>query len=248
MREIRFVMGMPFTLTLADEHATLESVEKLFTYLTAVDERFSTYKDTSEVSRVNRGECSEAQYSSDLRDVLATAEHAKKETDGYFNVCRPDGRLDPSGVVKGWALQKATELLEADGVTNFMLDGAGDIASAGVSPDGTPWSVGIRNPFNHEEVVKVLYPKGRGVATSGTAIRGAHIYNPLAPDTALTDIVSVTVVAPDVLMADLFATATFAMGKQGITLLEQHPDLEGYAIDKHGTATMTSGFPAYTTP
>jgi len=240
-------MGMPFTLTLADERASPETVEKLFSQLTEIDERFSTYKDTSEVSRCNRGELPEADYSDDLKEVLALAENAKHATDGYFDVRRPDGKLDPSGVVKGWALKKASEFLDEEGVKNFMLDGAGDIASQGVSLDGTPWSVGIRNPFNHEEIVKVLYPKGKGVATSGTAVRGAHIYNPLVPDAPLTDVVSVTVVAEDVLKADLFATAVFAMGTEGISFLEQYEGLEGYAIDKNGTATMTSGFLAYTT-
>ena len=96
--------------------------------------------------------------------------------------------------------------------------------------------------------VKVVYPHGKGVATSGSYIRGAHIYNPHAPKQALEDIVSITVVGPDVLAADLAATAAFAMGKQGMAFIEQLPELEGYAIDRSVVATMTSGFSDYTAP
>lgn len=109
------------------------------------------------------------------------------------------------------------------------------------------WSVGIRNPFKSEEIVKVVYPRGKGVATSGSYVRGSHIYNPLEPDDGLKEVVSITIIGPDVLEADRFATAAFAMGKSGIEFIEKMPELEGYMIDKEGVATFTSGFSAYTT-
>jgi len=105
--------------------------------------------------------------------------------------------------------------------------------------------VGIRNPFKHDEIVKVVKPKGAGIATSGTDVRGQHIFNPHRPHEPIDDIVSITVVAPDVLEADRFATAAFAMGYTGIQFLEALPGFEGYLIDKDGMATMTSGFPAF---
>ena len=84
------------------------------------------------------------------------------------------------------------------------------------------------------------------MATSGSYIRGAHIYNPHAPTAALTDILSITVVGPDVYEADRFATAAFAMGREGINFIERLQGFEGYAIDKSGVATLTSGFEHYT--
>jgi FAD:protein FMN transferase len=105
--------------------------------------------------------------------------------------------------------------------------------------------VGIRNPFAPAEVVKVVYPRGQGIATSGSYIRGAHIYNPHAPTEDIRDIVSLTVIGPDVLEADRFATAAFAMGNKGILFIEKLPGFEAYAIDAKGIATLTSGFEAY---
>jgi thiamine biosynthesis lipoprotein len=116
----------------------------------------------------------------------------------------------------------------------------------GKNTEGGEWSVGIRNPFNIHEVVKVVYPRGRGIATSGSYIRGDHIYNPHKPEEKIKEIVSITVIGPDVLEADRFATAAFAMGKDGIGFIERLEGFEGYAIDAHGIATMTSGFEAYT--
>ena len=137
---------------------------------------------------------------------------------------------------------------QPDASSGGLVNAGGDSASSGVNAKGEAWSVGIRNPFKREEIVKVLYPHGRGVATSGSYIRGAHIYNPHAPEEELRDITSLTVVGPDVLEADRYATAAFAMGRNGIAFIERQPGLEGYAIDANGIATMTSGFAALTTP
>lgn len=246
MRETRDIMGMPITLTLADTDAA--RFEEVFTYFMSVDERFSTYKEGSEISRFNRGGTTVVQISPELAEVFTLAEKTKIETRGYFDITRPDGLIDPSGIVKGWAIQKAADLLVSQGVTAFCIEAGGDIATHGTNLDGTPWSVGIKNPFNSYEIVKVIYPKGAGVATSGSYLRGAHIYNPLNITDPLTEVVSITVIAPDVLEADRYATAAFAMGKSGITFIEGLEGFEGYAIDAHGIATMTSGFMRYATP
>jgi thiamine biosynthesis lipoprotein len=238
-------MGMPITIDLVDPHADAASVDEVFEYLTQIDARFSTYKEESEISRINRGELPEAAYSSEMKEVFALAEAMRKDTNGYFDITRPDGTLDPSGVVKGWALKHAAALLMKRGNTNFMLDGAGDIATEGKNGEGGEWAIGIRNPFVHEEIVKIIHPHGKGVATSGSAVRGAHIYDPHQPEKQLDEVVSVTVLAEDVLAADLYATAAFAMGRAGIDFLNERPGLEGYAIDTDGIAVMTSGFLEY---
>jgi len=113
---------------------------------------------------------------------------------------------------------------------------------SGCNSDDEPWRVGIRNPFDSEEIVKVLSLTDRGVATSGTYVRGQHIYNPLADGQLITDILSLTVIGPDIYEADRFATAAFAMGRDGIHFIESLDDFEGYMIDKDKQATFTTGF------
>ncbi len=240
-------MGMPFTIEIAKSEISPEIFEKAFAFLRQVDERFSTYKEDSEISKINRGEIGEDAYSLEMQEILVLAESTRKATSGFFDVHRADGTIDPSGVVKGWAIKHVGDMLFKYGYEHFMIDGAGDIATYGKSDDGKEWSIGIRSPFNREEIVKVVYPRGKGIATSGSAVRGAHIYNPHAPGIPLNEIVSVSVIASDVLVADLYATAAFAMGREGIGFLERQPSLEGYAIDRNGIATMTSGFSTYTT-
>ena len=237
---------MPISIEIADTSATHDALEKIFAYFTHVDETFSPYKDTSEVMRINRGEIAEKDYSSEMREVLALAEKTKIDTGGFFNIKKPDGSIDPSGVVKGWAIQQAATQLLDRGYKNFYVDAGGDIQSQGKNEKGEEWSVGIRNPFNTKEIVKILYPSGLGVATSGSYIRGQHIYNPHAPKEELHEVVSLTVIGPDVFEADRLATGAFAMGREGIHFIEQLSGFEGYAIDREGIATLTSGFEAYT--
>ncbi len=240
LKETRLLMGMPISVHLQDERATQTDVDLVYDYFRYVDETFSVYRASSEVSRLNRGELSRDEYSDDLRETLALAEVTKRETGGYFDIMR-DGVCDPSGIVKGWAIQRAANLLRERGLANFYVDAGGDIAVAGLL-NGAPWRVGIRNPFDRRQIVKALAITDCGVATSGTAIRGQHIYNPLDPGAPLTDIVSLTVIGPNICDADRFATGAFAMGPAGIRFLEDLPGFEGYMIDAHGMATYTSGF------
>ena len=243
MKQIRLIMGMPITLEVLDASVTQNDLDGVFAYFVSVDEVFSTYKDTSEISRLNRGELLPAQYSEDMQTILALSAQTKEETDGYFDILH-NGIYDPSGIVKGWAIQNAAQLLQAKRLRNFYIDAGGDIQVSG-HKNGNPWRVGIRNPFNRNEYVKVLEVTDQGVATSGTAIRGQHIYDPYHRDTQLLAIASITIIGPNVYDADRFATAAFAMGKKGIHFIEKLAGFEGYMIDIHGIATYTSGFERY---
>lgn len=240
MRETRILMGMPITVDICG--ASVDLIEDVFDYLDRIDRRFSTYKTDSEISAINRGDLPANGWSGEMVEVLALAERTKEETGGYFNMRRRDGSLDPSGIVKGWAIHNAAALLREAGAKDFFIEAGGDIQSAGKNASDMDWSVGIRNPFNHDEIIKVIHPRGRGVATSGTYARGQHIYNPHSFDEPITEIVSLTVVGPDVLEADRFATAAFAMGRDGIYFIEQAAGLEGYVVDIDGRATLTTGF------
>jgi thiamine biosynthesis lipoprotein len=183
-----------------------------------------------------------------MREVLALADQTKRETYGFFNIRKMDGSRDPSGIVKGWAICNAAKIIARNGALDYFIEAGGDIQSSGRNTSGKDWGVGIRDPFNTEQIIKVIYPRDRGVATSGTYIRGQHIYNPHMPDRPIIDIVSLTVIGPDVLEADRIATGAFAMGKAGIFFIEEIPGLEGYVVDSTGRATLTSGFDAHCNP
>lgn len=244
MKQTRILMGMPITLDIADAWVTDEAFDDVFDYFQYVDEKFSTYKDTSEISRFNRGEITLEQASADMRQIFALAEQTRLETEGFFDI-RHNGAVDPSGIVKGWAIYNAAALLREDGFRNFYVDAGGDVEIAGKNHQGQNWRLGIRNPFNIHEVVKVLSLSECGIATSGSYIRGDHVYNPKAPDQRLNEIVSITLIGPNVYEADRFATAAFAMGRSGISFVEALDGFEGYMIDKNGKATFTSGFSQY---
>jgi thiamine biosynthesis lipoprotein len=215
-------------------------LDAVFDFFTDTDRRFSTFIADSELCRLNRGEVGAP--SDEMREILALAEESRKETKGYFDIRRPDGLVDTSGIVKGWAIRGGARLLKQRGHENFAVEIGGDIQTSGTKEDGSDWRVGIRNPFA-DEVVKILYPRGGGVATSGSYAQGAHIYDPHGGTPE--GIVSLTVIAADILKADIAATAAFAMGREGIYFLEKQPGLEGYAIDASGNAKMTSGISRY---
>lgn len=233
-------MGMPASVTIVDKHAQTKDIEAVFALFTAIDERFSTYNPTSEVSRINTGTLSLSQASQETQYIFELCEETKQETNGYFDI-QHEGKLDPSGIVKGYAIHQAARFLRQKGYRNFFVAIAGDMEVAGVKEEGNLWKVGIENPFNRSEIVKVIGVTDKGVATSGTYIRGKHIYNPHTQESA-DAIASITVVAENVYEADRFATAAFAMGLEGIQFLEKLPNIEGYLITKEKQAIMTTGF------
>jgi thiamine biosynthesis lipoprotein len=247
MRQLELIMGMPITVDIVGAPERDPIFATIFGHFAAVDERFSTYKPSSEISQINRGALSLAQASADMRQIFALAEQTRRETGGFFDIAH-GGRYDPSGLVKGWAIYGAAELLWRAGYRNFFVDAGGDIQTSGRNAEGQPWRVGIRNPFNIHEIVRVIAIETGGVATSGSSIRGQHIYNPQQPGRPVSGIVSVTVIGPNIYEADRFATAAFAMGRDGIIFLEQRTHIEGYMIDDYGIATLTSGCARYLLP
>ena len=236
-------MAMPTTIEIADPNVTMEVFEEVFAYLMSIDEQFSPYKKNSEVSLFNEGKIKEKNLSAEMKEILNLSEKTKNETGGYFDIFH-NGKIDPSGLVKGWAIYKAGEILRQKGFKNFYVEIAGDIETAGFNSKGQKWSIGIRNPFNKKENVKVVYLSNRGIATSGIYEKGEHIYNPKG-EKQKNEIVSLTVIGPNIFEADRFATACFAMGRKGIYFIEKMPGFEGYMIDTEGIAVFSSNFEKY---
>lgn len=244
MTQTKLLMGMPVTLEIVDDKASGKTFNKIFNYFDYVDHKFSTYKKTSEISQINTGKLNPKKYSRDMKTIFEMAGEAKKQTNGYFDILH-HSKYDPSGIVKGWAIINAAKLLQHMGFKNFCVEAGGDIQTSGLNLHDASWRVGIRDPFNEKQIVKVVYVSGAGVATSGTYIRGQHIYYPKT-GAPIVDIVSLTVIGPDICQADKFATAAFAMGKKGIEFIEKLNGFEGYMIDENGVATYTSKFNNYT--
>jgi len=234
-------MGMPITVEVIDKSVTESTFDDVFAYFDYVDKKFSTYKQDSEISQINRSELSVEESSSDMRMIFEMSEQTRLETNGFFNIQHND-IYDPSGIVKGWSIYNAAQILNQQGFMNYYVEAGGDIQMSGKNDQGQNWRIGIRNPFNLDEIVKVLSITDHGVATSGTYVRGQHIYNPLDENQLITDILSLTVIGPDIYEADRFATAAYAMGERGIDFIECLEDFEGYMIDKNRQATFTTGF------
>ncbi len=245
--QVRLVWGMPITIHITDlgddfSFRNAEAViERVFRYFEAVDAKFSPYQPVSEISLINQGLLSIEEASLEMRTVIDLAEAMRLETGGYFNIYQ-NGIYDPSGLVKGWAVSNAGVMIQEAGYGNFYVEAGGDFQAVGKNPYGQDWRVGIRNPFAIGEIVKVLRISNRGVATSGIYIRGNHIYNPVEGGPINDEILSITVMGPDVYEADCYATSALAMGKNGISFIESLDGFEGYMIDKDQVATFTTGF------
>ena len=243
MKQTKLIMGMPITVEIIG--GGRDDLQAVFDYFTSIDGRYSTYKEDSEISRINCG-LPQREWSAEMRRVLALCEETKRLTGGYFDIKRSDGTLDPSGLVKGWAINIAAALLQTRGRNDFYIEAGGDVQVHGKAGRDTSWRAGIRNPFVTTEIIKIVQlVADEGLATSGTYIRGQHIYDPHAYAEPVKEPVSLSVIGPNIYEADRFATAAFAMGRRGISFIEQMPGLEGYMVDSHAVATMTSGFERY---
>jgi FAD:protein FMN transferase len=206
-----------------------------------VEARFSTYRDDSEVSRLARGEVSEAECSADVRYVLALCENLRLTSDGSFDVRRAgrNGGMDPSGLVKGWSIEGAVEILDRAGGRNFSINAGGDVIARGEPAPGRPWRVGIRHPELANRLATVLEVRDVAVATSGDYERGDHIMDPHTgrPPRGLR---SVTVVGPNLTYADAYATTAFAMGPPGLPWVAGHPGYGVYGISDDGSVRFTA--------
>lgn len=238
-------MGMPVIADVRDEDFDDEILDEVFAWLRWVDDVFSTYKDSSEIGRINRGELALADAHPEVRAVLARCDELRDETDGYFDVraASPD-RLDPSGLVKGWSIDRAAAILDAAGARNYALNAGGDIRLSGRAVPAWRWRIGIQHPSEPDAVARVIETGDLAIATSGEYARGQHVVDPHTRRPP-GGIVSVTVTGPELATADAYATAAFAMGHP--RALHWTARLEGYeamTIVAGGRVLATPRFPA----
>ena len=247
-----------FDVPLAARHNG--SLDAAVSWLHWVDRVFSPFRPDSDVSRLADGAVAVDGCAPEVAEVIEACAFIRELSGGYFTAS-PWGRFDPSGYVKGWAVERAADILSAAGSASHLVNGGGDVQCAGGRPGpapapasagagtapagGPPWRVGIADPLSRGRLALVVEARDCGVATSGTAERGAHIVNPRTGQAA-AGLASVTVIGPGLALADAFATAAFAMGAD---LARQWTEtLDGYAayaITEAGETWQSAGFAAY---
>jgi thiamine biosynthesis lipoprotein len=235
-------MGMPVTVDVRDAGVGPVALEEAYADLHRVDRLFSTYRADSEVSRIDRGSLRPEDAGPEVQVVLDLCERYRRATGGWFSAWI-GGRLDPSGLVKSWAMDRVCAILERHGARNYLVDAGGDVAARGHRRANEPWRVGIRHPVERDRVVRVVLASDLAVATSGTYEKGAHVRDPHTGRPA-TEVLSLTVAGADIVEADVHATAALAMGRRGLQLVEALPGYEAYAIFSDLHASWTSGFDA----
>ena len=239
-------MGTVFSFDVRDPGDWTAALADAVAWLHEVDATYSTYRDDSIVSRLGRAELSLHECSAQVQEVFALGEQISAESKGYFSLWA-DGRLDPSGVVKGWAIERASDLLAAHGSRHHAVNGGGDVQLEGESAPGQPWRIGITDPRGGQRVLTVVHGRDLAVATSGVAERGAHIIDPHT-GTAPAGLASVTVVGRRLTMVDAYATAAFAMGTDALGWLESLVGYEGLLVHPDGHLQSTSGWASLIRP
>jgi thiamine biosynthesis lipoprotein len=228
-------MGTTVTIDVRPPFVDPAAIDEAIAWFHEVDRRFSPFRSDSEASRLGDGRLRLDDASPDLRAIVALADVVRDRSEGYFDARRhrDDGRLDPTGIVKGWSVDEAIAILRLAGARNLQVAAGGDLVAAGEALPGRPWRIGIRHPDEPLKVAAVLGVAGLAVATSGLYERGGHIRDPhtgRVPD----ELASVTVVGPSLALADAYATAAFAMGEPGVAWVARQAGYGALAITRDG--------------
>lgn len=217
------------------------SLDSAVRWLHWVDRVFSPYRTDSDVSLLARAEVALAGCAPEVGEVLAACAYLRELSGGYFTSA-PGGQLDPSGYVKGWAVERAASLLAWAGSSDHLVNGGGDVQCVGGRSSAEGWRVGVASPLTPGVLAFVVSGRDFAVATSGTAERGAHIMDPVAGRPA-AGMASITVAGPRLAWADAYATAAFAMGSAlARDWTESLDGYEAFAILPDGTTWQTRGF------
>lgn len=246
LRHVEEVMGTVFSFDVrgGQEQAVRKALDESVAGLHYVDEVFSTYRKDSQISRLARGELTVEECDPEVGEVLKLCTEAERLSGGWFSA-RHSGVLDPTGMVKGWSVERAARHLLACGASGVSVNGGGDVQLYGTPGPRRPWRIGVSDPLRPGSLAAVVSAAGTeelAVATSGSAERGAHILDPRTRRSAATDLIAVTVVGPRLIWADAWATAAFAMGsREALAWLESLPGTEALLIAAGGEVRCTGG-------
>ena len=230
-----------------------EVVDEVFEWFERVDGVFSTWREDSEVSRLHRGELRVEACSADLRTVMQLCDEVTEETRGAFDIrvgadprvaARPGlAPLDPSGIVKGWALERASTRLREQGIDRFSITAGGDLIVADPPPGRDAWCVGIQHPFERGCIAAAIGCTRTGVATSGRYELGDHIIDPRSGRPA-RGLMAATVVCDDLARADAYATAAIVMGDDAMEWLTDDVAVAALVITNDREVVTNDAFAA----
>jgi len=242
------VMGLPVSVLVRGPGVRTRpdvaaAVQAVYAHLRQADRTFSTYRPDSEISRLRRGELPAG--NPDVQAVLELCAVARDATEGWFDASLPDPdgqrRIDPSGLVKGWAVERAADALRGPEGIDWVLNAGGDVAASAAYGDS--WRVGVEDPRDRSRMLAIVACRDGAVATSGSAARGDHVFNPHTGRPA-HGLASATVAGPSLMWADVYATAAFARGPAALAWLESRSGYEGMLVHPDGTMTQTAGWGA----
>jgi thiamine biosynthesis lipoprotein len=205
-------MGMPWSVHVRGDAAhdprTAAAVERAFARVAALDAELSPFRAGSALNRLRRGELALADAPDALRAVHARCLAARDATDGAFDAWGWRDGFDPTGLSKGWSVDHVLGLLgvlDAD----VAVGAGGDVGVRSAS--GLPWRVGVEDPADRGRLLAHVDLLDGGVATSGTAAHGGHVVDPRTGG-PVWGVRSATVVAADVVTADVWATTAMVLG------------------------------------
>ncbi|MEI6108674.1 MAG: FAD:protein FMN transferase [Actinomycetes bacterium] len=221
------VVSIDIRLHRTNSEAPVSATKEVVEWLHDVDQVFSTFKSDSVISQLRDGRISRDEVDAGVTDVIRRCEKIKSQTDGTFDPWAIASGFDPSGLVKGWAVDRTVTILEGLGFNDFMINAGGDIAVRGESAPGEQWVIGITHPEIPGEIYTSVPLTNQAIATSALYERGDHVTNPSGGKIAAS---SATVVGPECATADALATALLIGGVPGLQWLEAFPEYSGQVV------------------
>jgi thiamine biosynthesis lipoprotein len=203
------------------------------------DTLLSTWDAASPLSRFRRGEATLSQMPPEFHQVLEECHAARRASDGWFDPWAMPGGFDPTGLVKGWAAERALAVLRGAGLPGALINGGGDVAAFGSPASGQRWRVGIRHPWRADALACIV-ETGAAVATSGCYERGPHLIDPRTGRPA-GRAASATVTGPSLALADALATGVAVGGDEALPAVSRLAGYAGYLIRPDGSETSTGG-------
>lgn len=215
------IMGLPISVHVRavdpDRSDISDAVAEVWSLLREVDEVFSTWRNDSDVMQLRRGLLPEPMAHPWIGDIKAMCAYAEAATGGLFvsDLVGPDGTegWDPTGLVKGWAIDRAADILRTLPAVTFCINAGGDIlcgTGTGTTSERlrAPWRIGIQDPRDRYAVRRTIELTEGAIATSGSSARGSHIIDPRTGRPAHA-CAQATVRGPELVWADVGATVCF---------------------------------------
>jgi thiamine biosynthesis lipoprotein len=246
-RHVEAVMGTMVSIDIRSDNdrAVGDAMSAVVRWLHQVDATFSPFRTESTLSQLQRGDVEIEDCPREMAQVLRLAQACEERTGGAYSLnWRADGLIDPTGLVKGWAAERASAYLVGIGLPDHCINAAGDVRLHGHPAPDRGWVTGISHPLLAGKLIAIVEADDVGIATSGQAERGPHIVDPRS-GTLATTAASATVIGPDLGRADAYATAAVSLGLEGVELLGslEAEGWESLFVSAEGEVWVSRAFP-----